>query len=352
MEKTDYTGRHRREYLDIDVLESAKRRIKHIFDVFDSVVVCFSGGKDSLATLHLVKEEAERRGEKQVNVIFRDEEVIPQIVIDFVDKYRQKDWINMIWFAVPLKSTKYILGKTFEYVQWDANRAWTREKPEWSIKGDGTIYDQYSMDNYTATFFKGRIALVNGIRADESLKRYASCVAKINENYINSTKCPTAFMCKPIYDWRENDIFKYFYQEKIEYNPWYNIQHVGNHNLRIATPLHAENAKKFDLLRTLEPEYYQQVINVFPEMIVQEKYYSQLDRKADEKIYSQSIETLYQYIDDKFEDVKQAALARERLNGIERARVNKPENYPINEIFNYLRRGVFKSRMLPVKLKK
>lgn len=38
-----------RVYQDTDVLTEAKKRIHHIFDIFDTVVVMFSGGKDSLA---------------------------------------------------------------------------------------------------------------------------------------------------------------------------------------------------------------------------------------------------------------------------------------------------------------
>lgn len=350
---SSYNGRHYRHYTGQNVLEAAKKRISHIFDVFDTVVVCFSGGKDSLTTLHLVHEEAKKRGQNKVNVIFRDEEVIPQIVIDFVNEYRQLEWVNMLWFAVPLKSTKYILGNSREYIQWDPNRKHTREKPEWAIKeGEkGKVYDQYSMDEYTATFYKGKIALVNGIRADESLKRYASCVIKINENYINSTGCSRAFMCKPIYDWGETDIFKFFYEQGIKYNPWYDIEHAASASLRIATPLHAEHAKKFHQLRTLEPSYYQAVIDVFPEMILQEKYYKQMDRQAEEREYAQDIQGIYRYIDDKFEDEKQAELAKKRVAEIERFRRNKPESFSIREVFMYVRKGTFKSRMLPITMK-
>ncbi len=57
----------------------------HIINTFDKIFVCFSGGKDSLAVLHLVKEVYQELGiNEKINVIFRDEEVIPDDIIDFV----------------------------------------------------------------------------------------------------------------------------------------------------------------------------------------------------------------------------------------------------------------------------
>ena len=70
-----------RGYQDTDVLTAAKARIHHIYDIFDSVAVCFSGGKDSLVCLELTWEVAQERGLKHVDVVFRDEELIPDEVI-------------------------------------------------------------------------------------------------------------------------------------------------------------------------------------------------------------------------------------------------------------------------------
>lgn len=111
-----------KRYIDTDVLTEARARLHHIWDLHDNLVVAFSGGKDSLATLHLTWEVAQERGLDHVNVVFRDEELIPDPVIDFVQHYRTLPWVRMDYLAVPLASTKYILGRVFDYVQWDPAR--------------------------------------------------------------------------------------------------------------------------------------------------------------------------------------------------------------------------------------
>jgi predicted phosphoadenosine phosphosulfate sulfurtransferase len=271
-----------KHYLDdLNVLEAALKRLRHIFDVFDSVAVCFSGGKDSLATLHLAWQVAQERGLSQVDVIFRDEELIPEQVIAFVDEYRQKPWVKMLYFAVPLAATKYILGRSFDYVQWDPNREHLRPRPAHALilePGDERVMDQYTMDAYTAQWFTGKCAFVTGIRAAESLMRYRASVNKLNESYINATSTKNVSLCKPLYDWEENDVFRFFFERGIRYCELYNAQHVAGASLRVSTPLHPESAKRFGDLRRISPLFYQQVVTLFPEMLEQERYFSELDR--------------------------------------------------------------------------
>ena len=341
----------KKQYLETDVLTAARQRIHHIADTHDTIAVCFSGGKDSLAVLHLTREVLAERGVQTVNAVFRDEELIPDTVINFVEHYRQQPWVKMLYFAVPLLSSKYILGRSYEYIQWDQNRKHVRPIPEHAIRcaaGDTRVFDQYSMDEYTATFYKGKVALLTGIRASESIMRFRASVNKLNENYINASSSGRVALCKPIFDWEENDIFRYFYDAGVAYCPYYDYQMSAGRALRVSTPLHAEQSKRIGALREIDPEFYDRVLGIFPEMRVQDRYYSELDRAGITAKYGQDMAGVRAYIDDTTTDEEQHAKAVARLRTIIAMRAKSPQSYPPEYVLKYFMAGTFKRMLLPI----
>lgn len=276
-------------FLDIDVVTAARERVSHIFELFDSVVVMFSGGKDSAVCIELVRAEAEKRGMLPVHAVFRDEELIQDDVIEHLNWYRQQPWLDLTWYALPMQNQKFVLGRREQTLWWDPNRAWVRPKPPWALTtlpgmGEVPYVNQHSLDDAIATNFKGKVAFVLGIRASESLMRYRSVVNKLSENWIcvAAEQKPTSRIriCKPIYDWLEDDVFQFLHEQGISWAPSYDWQILAGQNLRVSTPLHVEAAKRFGLLRAIDPDFYQRVVNAFPDMLLQERYYADFDQDA------------------------------------------------------------------------
>lgn len=349
--------KERKKYLDIDVYQASKERINHIIDAFDTVLVCFSGGKDSLAVLHLVEEVYKERGiNKKIKVVFRDEELIPDNVVEFVQEMYESGKYDFRYYAIPLLSQKYVLGNIDEYVQWDPNREWIRQPPAYAIRlpeGDKRVFSQYDADAFICKDEKGKVAMLTGIRASESLLRFQSVMVKKNETYICDTKADGVKLCKPIYDWSENDIFLYFYQKKINYCKIYDEQTFNGETLRVSTSLHAESAKQFDKLKTRCPSYYQQVVDLFPEMLVQGRYYKEFNGTKDFSQYARSIDGLKKFAVDSIENPVLLSKAMDiiaRAESWRRKRIPKLENnysgYPLMYVFEAIAKGNVKRGML------
>lgn len=338
-----------RKYLKTDVYTEAKARIGQMIDLFDNVLVAFSGGKDSLVCLNLVEEVYHERGIKdKIKVFFRDEELIPNNVISFVQDIYKSGRFDFSYYCIPLKSNKSILDKNTEYIQWDPERNHIRNKPDFAITSD-TIYDQYTSDSFIANRYKGSKIIITGIRTQESFMRLRSVLIKKTMPHIVKTNTPGIAMGRPIYDWSEKDIFKYLYEKKIDYCPIYDDELYNGEELRVSTPLHSESSKRIYNIKTRDPLFWDQLSQLFPEIDIQARYYTQIDKNSIFNKYKPGEDGMIDYINENvsdelkpkaFEIVNNALVLRKNAIG------RNPSNYggyPYLHIFKTIVSGVKRS---------
>jgi len=273
--------------IEMNVVEAAEARVRHLYDSYDTVVISFSGGKDSLITLHLCLAEAHRRNRLPLEVVFFDEEFVPQSVIDLVLAYGERDDIRLRWLHLPSASERLVCGERIPFVIFDPARAWARQPPafsEGSRPGDPAIFDkaQYQARIFETGSYRGKVADVIGLRACESLNRYRAVTQRVHLNWISAApQNGTARyeICKPIYDWLDADCFAWLAQEGIAWAEHYEGQHLAGARLRTG-PLHVEGSKMDYGERKLlayDPELYARTVKVFPDLAVMGRYWQEFD---------------------------------------------------------------------------
>jgi predicted phosphoadenosine phosphosulfate sulfurtransferase len=166
-------------------------------------------------------------------------------------------------------------------VQWDPNREHVRTPPAWGLtpdRGQKGPFSQYgmSLEMLRRSGAKGRVAGLTGMRADESMNRYCANANKLVDNWISHSELAQLDYCNPIYDWSENDVMKFLGQEGIRYCPHYNAELYSRTPLRVSTPIHTGSAKRIGQWRKMDPEFYERVTRIFPEMLIQERYCASL----------------------------------------------------------------------------
>jgi predicted phosphoadenosine phosphosulfate sulfurtransferase len=340
-----------RMFLDISCVDAARQRIRHVYDIFDTVCVQFSGGKDSTAALLLAKEVHEERGLGPVKVIFRDEEMVSPTVVDYVERVRNYDWVDMEWYCLPSWAEVWILGKRELVLLWGKTRGeegrWIRQMPEWAITGhdfgnDHSMSLPESTDYYTTRGKQGNIAFITGVRASESMVRYRSIVQKLHENYIVTPYrmrkgIPLKF-AKVMYDWNTNDVFKFISEEHgAEYCEYYDLASMTGSNTRVGIPLHSVAIRRIGDVIATEPEFYDELVGCFPHIDAQRRWWSDFDMEKLIATYSANgfsgaLDFINKYIigDNRRMDAK-AFVSKFR-----KKHVTDPHGYPVSWLIRTL----------------
>lgn len=268
-----------KRYLGINVLEAARQRIAWTFDVFPRIYVSFSGGKDSTVMLHLVMDEAMKRGRK-VGVLFVDLEGQYGLTVDHIQRCFDlyADHIEAYWCCLPIALRNAVSVFEPKWCAWEPGREadWIRQPPPAAIT-DKSVFpfyayretlefeefvpafgDWYSQDKLAACFV--------GIRAAESLNRWRTIAGhgtKFEGRKYTNHVLKTLWNVYPLYDWKTSDIWVYHAKTKTPYNRLYDRMHQAGltpHQMRICQPYGDDQRKGLWLFHTIEPETWARIV--------------------------------------------------------------------------------------------
>lgn len=268
-----------KRYLDIDVLEAARRRIAWTFDTFERVYVSFSAGKDSTVMLHLILDEAKRRNQK-IGVLLIDLEAQFQITMAHAERMvtEYAEWIDLYWVCLPIHLRNAVSAYQPFWLCWDPDKkdAWVRQPPAFAITDEkffpffhrGMEFEEF-VPLFGDWYSQGKLTACNvGIRTDESLNRFRTIALSKKETYEGirhtSKVTDTCYNVYPIYDWRVEDLWAWHGKNPDRaYNRLYDLMHKAGLTLsqmRICQPYGDDQRRNLWLYHIVEPETWARVV--------------------------------------------------------------------------------------------
>ena len=268
----------KKSYLGMNVLDASRQRIAWTFDTFPRIYCSFSGGKDSTVMLHMVMDEAIKRGQK-IGLLFIDFEGQYKLTIDHIqtcyDLYA--DYIEPYWCCLPIHLRNGVSMYEHHWIAWDSTRQadWIRQFPPLAITDQGHFpFYQYAMEfeEFTPAFGhwyaqSELTACFVGIRTAESLNRWRTIAGHgmkfeglKHTNYIGET----LYNVYPIYDWTTEDLWTYHakFPDK-PYNRLYDLMYKAGltiHQMRICQPYGDDQRKGLWLFHLIEPETWSRIV--------------------------------------------------------------------------------------------
>jgi predicted phosphoadenosine phosphosulfate sulfurtransferase len=254
--------------LDTDVLTAAKERLRQVYNSYDRVVVSYSGGKDSTVCLELAVEVASELGQLPINVMFFDEEVLLPETEEMVFRARERPEVNLTWVCGQVQYWDASSNEQPHWITWDPDKrdVWVRDPPDLAVWMGEMKYP--APGDAIARLWgpeHGKVCEVLGLRGYESRPRMYGLIS--SGNFIARGPAPHVDKARPIYDWRDKDVWLAIDRFGWDYNRAYDRMYRLRPNpkeLRIAVPTSIEAMRLWDDWIILHPQWWSKVRRRFP----------------------------------------------------------------------------------------
>jgi predicted phosphoadenosine phosphosulfate sulfurtransferase len=246
-------------------------------------------GKDSGVMMHLVCQEARKRGRK-IGVLYVDLEAQYELTIANIREMfaLYKDVIDPHWVAIPLRLRNAVSMEQPYWVCWDPEcpESWVRKPPpeactdtskypfhiapQPSVPGEARVAMEFEefIEEFGHWYAQGEpCACLVGIRSDESLNRWRAVTqqrkSRLEGKPWTAWKGQSLYNVYPIYDWKTQDIWTYYGKEGMIYNHLYDMMWKAGlsiHQQRICQPYGDDQRRGLAMYHVIEPETWARVV--------------------------------------------------------------------------------------------
>lgn len=253
-----------------NVFEMAVERMRVLFAEGHRAVVGFSGGKDSGCAVEvcLIAMKEAGRGNEKLSVVMRDEEILYPGSFEYAERMARRPEIDFHWLIAnqPIinvfnRANPYfwVMDPKLEPEQWVRQPPEGLPRPVEHIQGlhIGAIN---KVDRFPPPPGK-KVYSVLGLRTSESARRLMGIHS--SGGYICLPDKAGMWGASPLYDWKDDDVWRAISIHKWDYNSAYDTMNrmgVPKRSLRIAPPtLNAASVEHLGIAARAWPMWFDKV---------------------------------------------------------------------------------------------
>jgi len=262
-----------RRLLDKSTFDAAIDRMIHLYEGGHRIVVSFSGGKDSTASLEVCLAAAAETGNLPVQVVMRDEEIMFPGTFEYAERVARRPDVDFHWVIANQPCVNVFNRR--EPLFWCFDKLldpddWVRRPPTGLPREPYQIKEMHIAALTAVHKFppaEGRdLFCVTGLRAAESPNRIRGIHS--SGGYTTKLNRYGFRYARPIYDWGDGDVWKAIGENGWDYCKAYDVMTrmgVARRLQRIAPPTQrAAQLPVLKLAAAYDPEWFGRVCERLP----------------------------------------------------------------------------------------
>lgn len=260
-------------YTSQTVFDAAIDRVRMLYDNFEDIIVCMSGGKDSTVLFNIALMVARERGRLPLKVFWLDQEAEWQHTVDYMDSVMRLPEVQPYWYQIPFDFPNNLSTQEKTLTVWDESKksGWIHEMADIAIKESPVDVSRQGRDDafYTlvrqipAKIADGKnCAVLVGMRMSESPRRRMA-VTGASGKWHGLTWCTkpigTTIKFFPLYDFTDDDIWTAIGRNGWSYNKVYDLMYrygVPKNKMRVSALIHETSWHSMEMLQEFEPKTY------------------------------------------------------------------------------------------------